>query len=55
MITDIGLEDKRFVCAKNLSGGMKRKLCCANALIGNSKIVFLDEPTSGERYTQRYV
>ena len=30
-----------------LSGGMKRKLCCGIALVGGSKVVILDEPTSG--------
>lgn len=30
-----------------LSGGNKRKLCLALALIGDSKVLFLDEPSSG--------
>jgi ABC-type multidrug transport system ATPase subunit len=33
--------------AKNLSGGNKRKLSLGNALVGGSKIIFLDEPSSG--------
>jgi ATP-binding cassette subfamily A (ABC1) protein 3 len=33
--------------AKNLSGGNKRKLCCAQALMLCPKVLFLDEPTSG--------
>ena len=31
----------------HLSGGNKRKLCAAIALIGNPPIVLLDEPTTG--------
>ncbi|XP_050538080.1 phospholipid-transporting ATPase ABCA1-like [Daktulosphaira vitifoliae] len=33
--------------SKHLSGGMKRKLSVAVALIGKSKVVLMDEPTSG--------
>ena len=30
-----------------LSGGNKRKLCVALAMIGNPPIIFLDEPSAG--------
>uniref|UniRef100_A0A3B3YYC3 Cholesterol transporter ABCA5 n=1 Tax=Poecilia mexicana TaxID=48701 RepID=A0A3B3YYC3_9TELE len=33
--------------AKNLSAGLKRKLCFALSMIGNPQIVLLDEPSSG--------
>ena len=33
--------------AKNLSGGNKRKLCCAQSIMLNPRVLFLDEPTSG--------
>ena len=33
--------------SKNLSGGMKRKLCVACALVGAPRFALLDEPTSG--------
>jgi ATP-binding cassette subfamily A (ABC1) protein 3 len=46
-IQDIALSEKRNTLAKNLSGGMKRKLSVAVAFCGGSKTVFLDEPTSG--------
>lgn len=29
------------------SGGMKRKICIGNALIGDPKVLILDEPTAG--------
>ena len=47
MIAAVGLREKRAVPASQLSGGMKRKLGLAIALIGGSKVVVLDEPTSG--------
>jgi ATP-binding cassette subfamily A (ABC1) protein 3 len=47
MISDVGLLEKTDTPASFLSGGMKRKLQLAMALIGGSKFVLLDEPTSG--------
>ncbi|XP_055936421.1 retinal-specific phospholipid-transporting ATPase ABCA4-like [Argiope bruennichi] len=38
---------KRTELVRNLSGGMKRKLSLGIAIIGGSKVLFLDEPTSG--------
>ncbi|XP_029692140.1 ATP-binding cassette sub-family A member 3 [Takifugu rubripes] len=47
IIQILNLEDKRHSRSKTLSGGMKRKLSIGIALIGDSKVVMLDEPTSG--------
>ena len=47
MIRNVGLDDKTNFKAKNLSGGQKRKLSVAIAYIGDSKLILLDEPTSG--------
>lgn len=46
-IRDVALFEKRNTLSKNLSGGMKRKLSLAMAFCGGSKVVLLDEPTSG--------
>ena len=47
LMDKIGLMPKKEALCKTLSGGEKRKLCVALALIGNSQLVLLDEPTSG--------
>ncbi|XP_017444478.1 ATP-binding cassette, sub-family A (ABC1), member 15 isoform X1 [Rattus norvegicus] len=47
MLSAFNLTEKRDAFSKSLSGGMKRKLAIIIALIGGSKVVILDEPTSG--------
>ena len=47
VIRDFGLEEVRSRKAKTLSGGWKRRLSIAMAVIGDPKILFLDEPTLG--------
>jgi ATP-binding cassette subfamily A (ABC1) protein 3 len=53
MIKDSDLELNKNTMAKNLSGGNRRKLSVAIALIGGSKFVLLDEPTSGMDLSSR--
>lgn len=43
----LALQEKRNCLADDLSGGMKRKLALGIALIGDTQILILDEPTSG--------
>jgi len=43
----VGLGDKRDERARRLSGGQRRRLDLALALIGDPELVFLDEPTTG--------
>jgi ATP-binding cassette subfamily A (ABC1) protein 3 len=47
MIRDVGLTVDKDKQSGSLSGGNKRKLSVSIALIGQSKLVLLDEPTSG--------
>ncbi|KAK1277198.1 ABC transporter A family member 1 [Acorus gramineus] len=54
MVDEVGLADKVNTIVNSLSGGMKRKLSLGIALIGDSKVIILDEPTSGmDPYSMR--
>ena len=47
MLEEVGLYEARNRFANNLSGGMKRRLGIAQALIGDPQIIIVDEPTTG--------
>ena len=43
----VNLEDRSGDKIRKLSGGMQRRLGIAQALLGNPRLIFLDEPTAG--------
>ena len=47
LLYDLGLEDKVNAKARELSGGMKRRVQIAKALVHDPELIILDEPTAG--------
>lgn len=47
VLRGVGLYEKRHAAARELSGGMQRRLMIARALVHEPELLFLDEPTAG--------
>lgn len=55
LLKQLGLWEKRNNGIRQLSGGMKRRLMIARALIHEPKLLILDEPTAGVDIEQRHI
>jgi len=47
ILSNVGLLDQKNAYARTLSGGMRRRLLIAKALVHNPEVLILDEPTAG--------
>jgi ABC-2 type transport system ATP-binding protein len=47
LLTALGLKDKANAYVRQLSGGMKRRLMVAKAMVHSPPVLILDEPTAG--------
>mgnify|MGYP001175043028 FL=1 len=55
VLKKLGIYDKKDNTARHLSGGMKRRVQIAKALVHNPPILILDEPTAGVDIELRYM
>lgn len=46
-LEQVSLDKNRDIIASKLSGGMKRRLSIAMGIVSESKVLILDEPTTG--------
>ena len=55
LLKELGLLDKKDSKSRELSGGMKRRVQIAKALVHDPEIIILDEPTAGVDIELRYL